>query len=38
MDRETGRTTFQPLKTRDEFMQKKQKALEKQQDKFCNRS
>lgn len=38
VDRETGRTTFQPLKTRDEFMQKRQKALEKQQDKFCNRS
>ena len=38
VDKQTGRTTFQPLKTRDEFLEKKQKALEKQQEKICNRS
>lgn len=38
VDRESGRTTFQPLKTRDEFIEKKQKQLEKQQNKLCNRS
>ena len=37
VDRETGRTTFQPFKTRDEFLEQKQKQLEKQQKKICNR-
>ena len=35
VDMETGRTTFQPLRTVDEFQAQKQKALEKQQEKFC---
>ena len=38
IDRESGRTTFQPLKTRDEFIEKRQKELERQQNKLCNRS
>lgn len=30
--------TFKPLRTEDEFYEKRQKALQKQQDVFCNRS
>lgn len=39
IDRNDGnKTTFKPLRAVDEFYEKRQKALQKQQDMFCNRS
>lgn len=37
IDNSTGKTTFQPLKTKDEYVAARNKSMEKRQDKICNR-
>lgn len=38
VDKNTGRTTFQALKTKDEFAERRENSLRKRQEKLCNHS